>query len=179
MDIPSLVVVAIRLLAPLWIPRHPLAGTLLNIAIDILDVVIVRHLLGGADFGGSLITYQRLDKLLDTYYLTFALYAAQTWANPLPRRAAAALFVYRLSGVALFLVTDRRQLLAYFPNVFEYFFLYCLVTSRWRPGLYPGTWRRVMAVISIISLPMAIFEYLNHYQQVPLRQALERILPFL
>lgn len=61
----QIVVIVLRLLIPLLIPRFPLAGGLLSMAMDGLDVVLVEYI----SDGGMGAHYHSLDKLLDLNYI--------------------------------------------------------------------------------------------------------------
>jgi hypothetical protein len=84
------IVLGVRLTVPLTIFRWPLAGGLLAIAADAVDIIIF-------DVAGfpSFLSYQEIDKLLDGYYLAIEVIVAQRWLA-LPRMTASALFVYRI-----------------------------------------------------------------------------------
>ena len=97
-----LTVIALRLLVPLTILRWPLWGGLAAIVADACDILILQQ------FGFSGVDYQRIDKPLDIYYLTFEAIVAQRWA-PLLRWTATALFVWRIIGFALFEATGARR----------------------------------------------------------------------
>lgn len=153
----TLLIVLIRLIVPLTIFRWPLAGGLLALLADaLLDAVLASFI----DLGG-LWDYYRLDKYLDTYYLTIALIVAQRW-EPLPRWTATALFAYRLIGVALFEATGIRPFLLLFPNLFEHFFLFYAVLLRFFPR-YDLTERRLAMWLVILLIPKMAQEFVLHY----------------
>ena len=78
----TLLIVALRLILPLTILRWPLAGGILALAADALDVVFASLV----DLGG-VTSYHSLDKYLDTYYLGLEAIVAQRWLA-LPRWTA-------------------------------------------------------------------------------------------
>ena len=127
-----LVFVLFRAATALPVLRWPLAGGLLAIGGDLADLLL-RDLVGI----GSL-DYQLLDKLLDQVYLLLFLVVALRWEGA-ERRVAVALYLYRLAGTVLFLLTDERLVLLLFPNVFETWFLLVAVLHhrrepvRWTP----------------------------------------------
>ena len=96
--------------------------------IDMLDVVLVDALQAmpilNEDQVGFGDNYQRFDKWLDMYYLTIEAYITFSWRNKLARNAAVALFIFRFLGIGIFEVTGEqfRQLIFFFPNLFENFF---------------------------------------------------------
>lgn len=121
-------VVAARLIVPLWIPRFPLPAIILALVLDGIDGgVLERFTTMSAE------NYQSYDKSLDIYYLTIAyLSAIRNWTNPTAVRIAMALFYYRLVGVLLFEFFEARALLFIFANTFEYFFIaYEAARLRW------------------------------------------------
>jgi hypothetical protein len=131
-------VLAIRLTVPLTIVRWPLAGGLLSIAADTIDILLF-------DLFGfpSVANYQQIDKILDCYYLAIEFLVVQRWET-LPRSVASALFAYRVAGVVLFELSDARALLLVFPNLFELFFLFVLVVRHSYPAYILDLRRTVM-----------------------------------
>ena len=121
-------VVGLRLVVPLFIPRFPLPAILAALVIDGVDKSIFA-----AFTGLPLDNYQSYDKALDIYYLTIAyLSVLRNWRNPFAVGVAAFLWYYRLVGVLLFELTDLRWLLMVFPNTFEYFVIAIeVVRTRW------------------------------------------------
>lgn len=157
----ELIVIAIRLLVPLLILRNPLLGGLAAMAVDALDVVIIE-LIGLGGFGDH---YAQLDKLLDTYYLTLALYVAWGWESAWAKGPAVFLYVYRVIGVVLFELTGARWLLLVFPNMFENWWLYCLVVARFFPSIYPRSPKTVAIPMVALLIPKLAQEYLLHYAE--------------
>jgi hypothetical protein len=166
MPIAQLIVVAIRLLVPLSILRWPLGGAVASMAVDALDVVLVdafaRALGEPAEFGPM---YAQLDKLLDTYYLTIELYVAWRWPEGLLRGTAAVLYSWRFVGAILFELTAFHPLLLVFPNLFENFFLYVLITKKFVPRLVPRTLPHLAVVLFLLLLPKFVQEWLLHYEE--------------
>jgi hypothetical protein len=166
-EVPALIVIAIRLLVPLTILRWPLAGGLLSLVVDAVDVVLVdaiARLLGlPPEFGP---TYAQIDKWLDLYYLAFELVVARRWQEMVPRRTAYALFGWRLLGVILFEVTVSRPLLVVFPNLFENYYLYVLVARRWFPRFLARTWTQSVIACLLLLIPKEIQEFVLHYEEL-------------
>jgi hypothetical protein len=163
----AFIVIALRLGLPLTILRWPLAGGLLAMLIDALDVVLVdaiaRALGEPGEFGPF---YAQIDKWLDIYYLGLELVVVRRWAEVLPRTAATLLFVWRLAGVVAFEVTADRPLLLLFPNLFENFYLYVLIVRRWFPALMPRTVVQTLAVLAALLVPKLIQEWALHWEQL-------------
>ncbi|MEJ5946626.1 hypothetical protein WDZ17_15110 [Pseudokineococcus basanitobsidens] len=149
------VVVALRLLVPLGIPRHPLPFLLAALVLDAADQTVFQHL------GGLPEDYQRYDKALDVYYLTVT-YAAvlRNWTDPTAMRVARFLWYYRLVGTVLFETTDVRWLLLAFPNTFEYVVIaYEVVRLRWDPRRLT---RRTLLVLAasiwvVVKIPQELW----------------------
>jgi hypothetical protein len=164
---PALIVIALRIVLPLTILRCPLAGGLLALVIDAVDVVLVDLIAGflgqPPEFGPI---YAQLDKWLDLYYLALELVVARRWTEMVPRRTASVLFGWRLIGVILFEVTLFRPLLVVFPNLFENYFLYILVARRWFPRFVPRTVAQSVLACLILLIPKEIQEYVLHYAQL-------------
>ncbi|MDH3679908.1 MAG: hypothetical protein OEV40_08165 [Acidimicrobiia bacterium] len=125
-----LFVLALRLFVPLGILRYPLPAILASLVIDAADQTIFQRM---TDIDLEELNYQGYDKALDIYYLTIAYIATfRNWKSGTAIAVAAALWYYRLVGVALFELTEWRPLLIIFPNTFEYFFIFmAVVRLRW------------------------------------------------
>jgi hypothetical protein len=149
-----LVFVAFRVATALPVLRWPLAGGLLAIGGDLADLLL-RDLLG---IGG--LDYQLLDKLLDQVYLLLFLVVALRWQGT-ERRVSIALYVYRLAGSLLFLVTDERLVLLLFPNVFEpWFLLVALLHHRREPVAW--TAGRLVAALAGVTALKLVQEWALH-----------------
>ena len=120
----------LRILVPLLIPRFPLPAILASLVIDGLDKSVLA---GFTDL--DLGFYQGYDKALDIYYLSIAyLTTMRNWSSTLAFAGARFLYYYRLVGGLLFELTGLRFLLFVFPNTFEFFFIfYEAVRTRWDP----------------------------------------------
>ena len=154
----TLLIVGLRILLPLTILRWPLAGGIVALLADALDIVLASLV----DLGG-LWQYHNLDKFLDTYYLGLEAIVAQRW-TALPRWTATLLFAYRLTGVVLFEVTNIRLFLFFFPALFENFFLFYAALLRFFPE-YDLTPRRLAFWLAILLVPKMVQEYVLHYKQ--------------
>ena len=154
-------IVASRLVVPLWIPRFPLPAIILTMVLDGIDGGLLERFTSMSEEG-----YQSYDKALDIYYLTIAYLAAiRNWTNPVAVRIAMALFYYRLVGVLLFEFFESRALLFIFANTFEYVFIaYEVARLRWDMNrLSRNTLLGAVAAIWIvIKLPQ---EYWLHIAQ--------------
>ncbi len=124
------IILAVRFIVPLFIPRFPLPAILVALVVDAADQTILQQL---TDL--DLDSYQNYDKALDIYYLTIAYLAVyRNWTNGVAVEVARFLWYYRLLGVLAFEITQERWLLMAFPNTFEYFFIaYEVVRTCWDP----------------------------------------------
>ncbi len=125
-----LVVLALRFIVPLFIPRFPLPAIIAALVLDAADQTIFQQF---TDL--NLAGYQNYDKALDIFYLTIAFLAVyRNWTNTTAINVARFLWYYRLFGVWLFEVLQERWLLFVFPNTFEYFFIaYVAIGTQWDP----------------------------------------------
>lgn len=159
MDETALLVLGLRLALPLLILRFPLIGVLLCAGLDVIDY----------SFMGNLADYQLLDKLLDTYYLSFAALTVLRWQDRAARNIALVAYSWRVLGVLLIFLVDQRWLLLTFPNFFEPFFVfYLLYTYLARNKQLFQTASRIVAVTIVLLIPKLIQEYILHiYQPAP------------
>ena len=125
-----LVVLALRFIIPLFIPRFPLPAILAALVLDAADQTIFQQFTNL-----NLDGYQNYDKALDIFYLTIAFLAVyRNWTNTSAINVARFLWYYRLVGVWLFEVFQQRWILFVFPNTFEYFFIaYAAIRTQWDP----------------------------------------------
>jgi len=155
------VVIGLRLAVPLLILRYWLAGGVVAMLLDGADVIITDLLdIGG--FGGH---YAEMDKALDSYYLGLELLVAVAWRNLWARVPALLLFVYRAIGVVLFELTGARIVLFIFPNMFENWWLYCVVVAKWFPGAVARDWRSMAIPMLALLVPKMAQEYLLHFAE--------------
>ncbi len=156
-----LVVVGLRFLVPLFIPKWPLPAVLACLVLDGIDQSIFQR------FGFDPPGYQNYDKAMDLFYLSIAFLASlQNWTRSSAVGISRFLFFYRMVGVMAFEITGNRTLLLIFPNTFEYFFIaYELVRLRWDPRRFGlRFWLVTAACIWIfIKLPQ---EYWIHVAQL-------------
>jgi hypothetical protein len=131
-------------------------------------VILIEVLFGHGFRGGH---YHTLDKLLDTYYLTLMLVVALRWKSPWARGPAVALYVYRFVGVLLFEMwsyfdLDRPRLILFiFPNLYENWWLYCVIVERFWPRVYPHSVKTVAIPMVLLLIPKMAQEYLLHFAE--------------
>jgi hypothetical protein len=163
----ALIIVALRLVVPLYILRRPLLGGIVAMLLDAADVILVEpisRLLGEPSGFGEM--YHMLDKLLDLYYLSLEAWVSLRWTNTLARRTSLLLYAYRLAGMVLYELTGIRKLLFFFPNLFENFFLYHEAARRHFPRFEAKTVRQVLAVLAVLYVPKLAQEYVLHVRQM-------------
>ena len=155
------IVVGLRFVLPLFIPKWPLPAILACLVLDGIDQTIFQT------FGFDPPGYQNYDKAMDLFYLSIAFLASlQNWTRSSAVGISRFLFFYRMVGVMLFEITGVRALLLVFPNTFEYFFIaYEAVRLRWDPRRFTTRfWIITAAAIWIVvKLPQ---EYWIHVAQL-------------
>jgi hypothetical protein len=165
------VVVGLRFLLPLFIPKWPLPAVLACLVVDGLDQSVFQA------FGFDPPGYQNYDKAMDLFYLSVAFLASlQNWTRSSAVGISRFLFFYRMVGVMAFEITGVRTLLLIFPNTFEYFFIaYEAVRLRWDPRRFSTRfWIVTAACIWVfVKLPqeywihVAQLDFTDTWQEVP------------
>lgn len=140
------IIAAVRVLGSLPVLRWPFPGAILALVIDLSDLFMMNLL----DLGGVR-NYQAFDKYLDQVYMLTFLAVTLRWAPPL-RLVSVGLYVHRLAGFVLFEVYGDRDILLFFPNLFEVWFLFVAGLKFFRiefkrsPGLLGGAAAVLLAV---------------------------------
>ena len=170
----EIIIAVYRILGSLPVLFFPFPGAIFAMLIDNFDVLLK----GTLDEGGVR-DYHSFDKWLDLVYMVTFLIVALRWQGA-ARNIAVGLFVYRMIGVVAFEVTENRDVLIFFPNLFEFWFVFVAgvkffrLDERWRGepryrGLVPfryegGQLAVVFAVMLAIKLPQ---EYMLHVGRWP------------
>ncbi|HYH12205.1 MAG TPA: hypothetical protein VD789_07600 [Thermomicrobiales bacterium] len=157
----QVIIILARIIVPLIILRRPLAGGIIAMLLDALDVVLVE-LFGPGGMGDH---YHTTDKLLDLWYLGLEAWVAWSWTARIPRLVAIGLFAWRVVGVALFEITNLRWMLFAFPNLFENWFLFVLIVWKWFPQVRLDTWKHAITWLVILYIPKLGQEYLLHVSE--------------
>jgi hypothetical protein len=149
-----LVVIGARLGVPLIIPRYPIPAGIGALVIDAIDQTVFQTFTKLPLTG-----YQGYDKALDIYYLSIEyLSTLRNWVNLYAFNMSRFLYYFRLVGVLLFELSQIRAVLLFFPNTFEYFFLfYEAVRLRWDP--------RRMSQALVIAAAFAIWVFIKIPQE--------------
>jgi hypothetical protein len=146
---------AIRVGSALPVLRWPLAGALFALVVDFSDLFLMNLI----DLGG-LRDYQQFDKYADlAYMMTFAIVAAR-WPNP-ERAILLGLFAFRMIGVVAFAVTDERGLLPFFPNLFEFFFIFVAAQRQFQPNFSYNA-SNLAIILPLLLAPKLFQEYALH-----------------
>ena len=113
------IIALVRVAGSLPVLRWPFYGSILAILIDLSDLFLMNLL----DLGGVR-DYQTFDKALDQVYMAAFLFVAWLWGG-VERAVALALYGFRMLGFVAFEVTGSRDILLLFPNLFEFWFVFC------------------------------------------------------
>ena len=165
-----LIVLALRLIGPLFIFRWPFwAGLVSMVVLDGCDVVMVD--LFGYDHNGAIgafyeAHYHQLDKVLDSYYLTLELLVSLRWDERIAKVTSIWLYIWRMVGVVLFELTQLRPILFFAPNMFENFFLFIAATRKWWPNWRVQNVKRLAVVLFLLYIPKLPQEYILHVKQM-------------
>ncbi len=169
LTVAAIVVLALRILVPLTILRWRITGAISSMLLDAIDVIIVDIL--ATAFGekpGLGSHYQTYDKWLDMYYLSVEAFVSIRFTNVLARNTSLALYIFRLVGIIAFAATGEqyRKLIFFFPNLFENFFLYCIISQRFAPKLMPKSIKSLAVILVILYIPKLAQEWALHFQQI-------------
>lgn len=145
--------------------RYPLAGGIVSMLLDGLDVVIADVIgLGNlpiiAEYYNT--SYHAIDKYLDMYYLSFAFLVSFRWRERLAKMTSIWLFIWRAIGFVLFEITKVRILLFLAPNLFENFYLFYLMVKHYKPRWSIKTKKRLFIILFLLYIPKFGQEYLLH-----------------
>ena len=124
----ALVIGLIRIAGSFPVLRWAFVGGLIAVFVDLSDLFWRDFI----DLGG-LPNYQSWDKWLDQVYMVLFLWVALHWRGP-ALWIAVVLFGWRLIGLVAFEASGTREVLAFFPNVFEFWFLFVASLPHWRPN---------------------------------------------
>ncbi len=113
-----LIIATVRIVGSLPVLRWPFYGAIVAILVDQSDLLMMNliHLGGVTD-------YQTFDKYLDQVYIALFLVVAWRWPG-IERNVASGLYVWRFAGFVTFELVESRGLLLFFPNLFEFWFLF-------------------------------------------------------
>lgn len=148
-----LIVIMTRLLAALLMFFFPLSGYIMTVLGDLSDLWILLLFQSNAD-------YVLTDKVLDLITLSTAWLVSLRF-NKTCKRVSTALFFWRAMGMIIFFIFPNEILFVLFPNIFEMFFMLCLIQRKFFPQ-NRITKKNVMYVLMIAAIPKLVHEWLLH-----------------
>ncbi|MCH7810471.1 MAG: hypothetical protein IH863_07820 [Chloroflexi bacterium] len=165
----EIIIAVVRVVGSLPVLIFPFPGAILAMLVDLSDLFLMNLL----DEGG-VTDYQEFDKWLDQVYMFTFLVVALRWQGT-PRNIAVGLYAYRLIGFVTFEVTQERDLLIFFPNLFEFWFVFVAgakflrLDERWRGqprlrGLVPFRYTsgQLAAVLPVLLAVKLLQEFALH-----------------
>ncbi len=168
----EIIIAVVRVAGSLPVLVFPFPGAIIAMLTDMSDLFLMNLL----DEGGVK-DYQEFDKWLDQVYMVTFLAVALRWQGT-PRNIAVGLFVFRLAGFVTFELTQQRDLLIFFPNLFEFWFVFVAGTKflrldeQWRGephvrGLVPFRYGRgqLAAVLPVLLAVKLLQEFALHVGQ--------------
>lgn len=156
MTLEELIITLARTAGSIPVLKWWFVGSIIAIIVDFSDLFMMNLLnLGGVR------NYQSLDKLNDLIYMATFLLVSLRWSG-IARKVAISLFIYRIVGVVLFEVVETRGILLFFPNVFEFWFLFIAGLRKFIPK-YELTWKRTIIWIIPLILLKEFQEYVLHW----------------
>ncbi len=114
----EVIIAIVRVLGSLPVLFFPFYGAILAVLTDLSDLFLMNLL-----HEGGVRDYQEFDKWCDQVYMLTFLIVALRWRGA-ARNVAIGLYAYRMAGFVAFEATQERDLLIFFPNVFEYWFIF-------------------------------------------------------
>lgn len=157
--IEELIIAIARTVGSLPVLRWAFAGAIIAILVDFSDL-FMKNLL---DLGG-IRNYQSFDKWVDLVYMGTFLVVALRW-HGIERRIAVGLFSYRIFGDLLFEMIGWRGILLFFPNVFEFWFLFVSGRNLFKPTYLLNT-RRAFLWLLVLLLLKEAQEYTLHWWKI-------------
>ncbi|MDO8452772.1 MAG: hypothetical protein Q7S79_03405 [bacterium] len=159
MEVIPVYLTILRLLLPFTILRWPLLGILAATFADMYDWKLIN-----AQSPSDYEYYQNWDKLLDLYYLSFALIVVFRWREHLAKKLAILFFLVRVVGIGLFWLLGIKSFLFFFPNIFENFFIFYTSFLYFTKGQRLFTsWRFTATLLLSLIIPKLVHEYFMHY----------------
>lgn len=162
MEMAYVILTLLRIVVPFTMLRWPLIGVIASAYLDYRDWDFL-----GVETNSEMIFYQNWDKILDTYYLAIAWYTSRFWKDAVARLTSSFLFFYRMLGVIIVLMSDR-SLLLFFPNIFEWFFVYYLLFIRITKNDIVFTSKKLLNIALLsVAIPKLAQEYFMHVLRKP------------
>lgn len=165
----EIIIAVVRVIGSLPVLVFPFPGAIVAMLTDMSDLFLMNLL-----HEGGVRDYQEFDKWLDQVYMVTFLVVALRWKGT-PRNIAVGLFAYRLIGFVTFEVSQERGLLIFFPNQFEFWFVFVAgvrffhLDDQWRGeahlrGLVPFRYTRgqLAAVLPVLLAIKLLQEFALH-----------------
>lgn len=165
----EIIIAIVRILGSLPVLIWPFPGSIIAILVDLSDLFLMNLL----DLGGVR-DYQEFDKWLDQVYMLTFLIVALRWEKT-PRNIAVGLYAFRMVGFVAFEITQDRDILILFPNLFEFWFVFVAglkffrLDTQWQKdraawGLVPFHYERAQlaAVIPVLLAFKLLQEFALH-----------------
>lgn len=156
MTLEVFIILLVRVAGALPVLRWPVAGAIIAIVVDLGDLYLRQAL----DLGG-VPDYQALDKYADLAYLGTFFIMAMRWPST-PKRVAVGLLAIRMVGFIAFEATGERAILLFFPNVFEFWFLFAAIILTRKPS-FRFTARNVALALAPLVALKEFQEYALHW----------------
>lgn len=169
MDPGSLFIIIFRLIIPITILRYPVGGFFLACLLDGIHVPVVETVNQLAGFQEQAFAgwqnYYLIDKWLDIYFLSFALATVFKWQWSAVKKISLALWLLRLIGTIVFSLTSLRCALFFFPNIFEFFYIYLAICRKWFKKIFPNTKAKLVILLIFLMALKMFFEYFMHIKE--------------
>jgi hypothetical protein len=159
-QIPGYLITILRLVIPFSILRWPLAGGIAAMLADAADVMVFQAF--PRPFA-ELLQYHTADKFLDILYYFFEFLVITRWKEKYAKRIGIALFLWRFVGYILVQITGNRNFFFYCPNIFEFFYLACLIIKRRFPKFRFDSKKNLILILLVVGIPNIIKEYYMHF----------------
>jgi len=156
MTLEMLIIAAVRVLGSLPVLRWPFLGGIVALLVDQSDLFMMNLI----DLGGVK-GYQRFDKYLDQVYMLAFLAGALRW-EAVPRAVAVALYAYRMVGFVGFEATGNRDILLFFHNIFEFWFLFVASLKFFKLDFEYSRSNLAVSLAPLLALKL-FQEYVLHY----------------
>lgn len=155
----EIIIVIFRTLGSFPVLVNPFWGALVVIIIDFSDLILMNYIdLGGVN------NYQLLDKFLDfIYMITFFIVLFRF--NAQAKKIGIILFSYRIIGMILFEVFQKRWILFLFPNFFEFWIIVIALLRLYKDDLQITRKNVGFLIIPIMSIKL-LQEYVLHVNKI-------------
>lgn len=144
-----------RILAAILMFFFPVLGYFLTLFFDSIDLWL--FVIFDSPFS---IHYNIIDKSLDFFTLLIALIISFRFEK-IQKNAAIFLFIWRLIGFFAFFLTGQKFYFLIFPNIFENFFLFCIIQRKYFPD-FRTTKKNLWLIILLLAIPKLFQEWFLH-----------------